>query len=90
MNEKECSDVKQNEASTDKRTKAQILSHAFSSSLTNACITMQQINPSTDLIELMNTYERKTDIMLTGDTRRIETMLMAQAYTLESLFQDMA
>ncbi len=64
-------------------------SMALSDSRFNAMLTMHAIHPETDGKELFLLCDRNTQKILAGNTEIIETILMAQAHTLDCLFHKM-
>jgi hypothetical protein len=55
----------------------------------NAMLTMNAIHPETDAVELFKLCDSNTKEILTGNTQKIEVMLIAQAHTLDCLFHKM-
>jgi hypothetical protein len=64
-------------------------SMVLSDSRFNAMLTMHTIHPETDFNELFDSYKSKTKKIFAGSTEKIESMLINQAYTLETLFHKM-
>lgn len=61
----------------------------LSDSRLNAMMTMHNIHPETDAVELFKLCDSNTKEVLAGNTQKIESMLMAQAHTLDCLFHKM-
>jgi hypothetical protein len=61
----------------------------LSDSGVNAVTTFSNIHPEADSVELFKLFDQNTKEVLAGSTKKIETMLMAQAHTLDCLFHKM-
>ena len=61
----------------------------LSNSSVNAVTTFSNMHPEADSVELFKLFDQNTKEVLAGSTKKIETMLMAQAHTLDCLFHKM-
>lgn len=74
-----------------KKSEAGVLNAKFSTeSVLNSMQTIQLFsNDNADIVILLNEINKQVDKVIDGDTRRIETMLMTQAQTLDVIFHKM-